>query len=71
MVEIVNKLIRVSRRLVQELGHELASQEIAKRMDIPVAKLPMVRKIMQVPILLETPIGEERDSIAAVFAIEL
>ncbi len=62
MVEIVNKLIRVSRQLVQELGREPTSQEIAKRMDIPVAKLRKVRKIMQVPISLETPIGEEGDS---------
>ena len=62
MVEIVNKLIRVSRQLVQELGREPTSQEIAKRMDIPAAKLRKVRKIMQVPISLETPIGEEGDS---------
>jgi RNA polymerase primary sigma factor len=62
MIEIVNKLIRVSRQLVQELGREPTSQEIAKRMDIPVAKLRTVRKIMQVPISLETPIGEEGDS---------
>jgi RNA polymerase primary sigma factor len=62
MVEIVNKLIRVSRQLVQELGREPTSQEIAKRMDIPVSKLRKVRKIMQVPISLETPIGEEGDS---------
>jgi len=62
MIEIVNKLIRVSRQLVQELGREPISSEIAKRMDIPVAKLRKVRKIMQVPISLETPIGEEGDS---------
>ena len=62
MVEIVNKLIRVSRQLVQELGREPTSLEIAKRMDIPAAKLRKVRKIMQVPISLETPIGEEGDS---------
>ena len=62
MVEIVNKLIRVSRQLVQELGREPTSQEIAKRMDMPVAKLRKLRKIMQVPISLETPIGEEGDS---------
>ena len=62
MVEIVNKLIRVSRQLVQELGREPTSLEIAKRMDIPAAKLRKVRKIMQVPISLETPIGEEEDS---------
>jgi RNA polymerase primary sigma factor len=62
MVEIVNKLIRVSRQLVQELGREPTSSEIAKRMDIPAAKLRKVRKIMQAPISLETPIGEEEDS---------
>ena len=62
MVEIVNKLIRVSRQLVQEFGREPTSLEIAKRMDIPAAKLRKVRKIMQVPISLETPIGEEGDS---------
>ena len=62
MVEIVNKLIRTSRQLVQELGREPTSAEIAKRMDIPEAKVRKVRKIMQVPISLETPIGEEGDS---------
>ena len=62
MVEIVNKLIRISRQLVQELGREPTSAEIAKRMDIPAAKVRKVRKIMQVPISLETPIGEEGDS---------
>ncbi len=62
MVETVNKLIRVSRQLLQELGREPTSQEIAKRMDIPVTKLRNVRKIMQVPISLETPIGEEGNS---------
>jgi RNA polymerase primary sigma factor len=62
MIEIVNKLIRVSRQLVQELGREPTWLEIAKRMDIPAAKLRKVRKIMQVPISLETPIGEEGDS---------
>ena len=62
MVEIVNKLIRISRQLVQELGREPRSAEIAKRMDIPEAKVRRVLKIMQVPISLETPIGEEGDS---------
>jgi RNA polymerase primary sigma factor len=62
MVEIVNKLIRVSRQLVQELGREPTSSEIAKRLDIPAAKVRKVRKIMQVPLSLETPIGEEGDS---------
>jgi RNA polymerase primary sigma factor len=62
MVEIVHKLIRTSRHLVQELGREPRSAEIAKRMDIPEAKVRRVFKIMQVPISLETPIGEEGDS---------
>jgi RNA polymerase primary sigma factor len=62
MVEIVNKLFRISRQLVQELGREPRSEEIAKRMDIPVAKVRMVLKVRQVPISLETPIGEEGDS---------
>jgi RNA polymerase primary sigma factor len=62
MVEIVNKLSRISRQLVQELGREPRSAEIAKRMDIPVAKVRMVLKFRQVPISLETPIGEEGDS---------
>ncbi len=62
MVEIVNKLIRTSRQLVQELGREPTSVEIAKHMDIPAAKVRKVLKIMQVPISLETPIGEEGDS---------
>ena len=62
MVEIVNKLIRTSPQLVQTLGREPTSAEVAKQMDIPAAKLRKVRKIMQVPISLETPIGEEGDS---------
>ena len=62
MIEIVNKLIRTSRQLVQTLGREPTSAEIAKQMDIPEVKLRKVRKIMQVPISLETPIGEEGDS---------
>ena len=62
MVEIVNKMIRTSRQLVQELGREPTSEEIAKRMDIPVAKVRKVLKIAQEPISLETPIGEEEDS---------
>jgi RNA polymerase primary sigma factor len=62
MFEIVNKLFRTSRQLVQELGREPVSEEIAKRMDIPVAKVRRVLRIRQVPISLETPIGEEGDS---------
>jgi RNA polymerase primary sigma factor len=62
MIETINKLIRTSRLLVQELGREPSSEEIAKRMDIPVSKVRKVLKIAQEPISLETPIGEEEDS---------
>jgi RNA polymerase primary sigma factor len=62
MFEIVNKLFRTSRQLVQELGREPRLEEIAKRMDIPVAKVRKVLKIRQASISLETPIGEEGDS---------
>jgi RNA polymerase primary sigma factor len=62
MIETINKLIRTSRQLVQEYGREPTSEEIAKRMDIPVAKVRKVLKIAQEPISLETPIGEEEDS---------
>jgi RNA polymerase primary sigma factor len=62
MIETINKLIRTSRLLVQELGREPTSEEIAKRMEIPVSKVRKVLKIAQEPISLETPIGEEEDS---------
>jgi len=62
MIELVNKLIRTSRRLVQELGREPTSEEIARRMDIPEAKVRKGLKIAQATISLETPIGEEGDS---------
>jgi RNA polymerase primary sigma factor len=62
MVEIVNKLVRISRQLVQTLGREPTSTEIAQQMDIPEAKVRKVRKIMRVSISLETPIGEEGES---------
>ena len=62
MIETINKLIRTSRALVQELGREPTSDEIGERMDIPVAKVRKVLKIAQEPISLETPIGEEEDS---------
>jgi RNA polymerase primary sigma factor len=62
MFEIVIKLFRTSQQLVQVLGREPSAEEIAKRMDIPVAKVRKVLKIRQVPISLETPIGEEGDS---------
>ena len=62
MIETINKLTRTSRALVQELGREPNSEEIAQRMDIPVSKVRKVLKIAQEPISLETPIGEEEDS---------
>src|SRR5262245_41456344 len=62
MFEMINKVIRTSRALVQELGREPTSEEIAKRMDIPVWKVRKVLKFAQQPISLETPIGEEEDS---------
>ncbi|MGF7185515.1 RNA polymerase primary sigma factor [Desulfitispora alkaliphila] len=62
MVETINKLIRVSRQLLQELGREPLPEEIAKEMDIPVERVREIMKIAQEPVSLETPIGEEEDS---------
>jgi RNA polymerase primary sigma factor len=62
MVETINKLIRESRRLLQELGREPQPEEIAKVMDMPVDKVREIMKIAQEPVSLETPIGEEEDS---------
>ena len=62
MIETINKLIRVSRQLVQEIGREPSCEEIAKKMDMPVSKVRKIIKIAQEPISLETPIGEEEDS---------
>src|SRR5947209_886905 len=62
MIETINKLIRTSRQLVQDLGREPTSEEIAKRMDIPVDKVRRTLKIAQQPISLEMPIGKEEDS---------
>lgn len=62
MVETINKLIRVSRRLLQELGREPSPEEIAKEMDIPEERVREIQKIAQDPVSLETPIGEEEDS---------
>ena len=62
MIETINKVIRTSRALVQELGREPTSEEIATRIDLPVDKVRTVLKIAQNPISLETPIGEEEDS---------
>ncbi|AVX30585.1 RNA polymerase primary sigma factor [Carboxydocella thermautotrophica] len=62
MVETINKLIRVSRQLLQELGREPSPEEIAEAMDVPVEKVREIMKIAQEPVSLETPIGEEEDS---------
>ncbi|HWR29585.1 MAG TPA: RNA polymerase sigma factor RpoD [Negativicutes bacterium] len=62
MVETINKLIRVSRQLLQELGREPAPEEIAKEMDVSVERVREIMKIAQEPVSLETPIGEEEDS---------
>jgi RNA polymerase primary sigma factor len=62
MVETMNKLVRMSRVLVQEMGREPTPEEIAVRMDLPVEKVRRVMKIAKEPISLETPIGEEEDS---------
>ncbi|MCG8500725.1 MAG: RNA polymerase sigma factor RpoD [Firmicutes bacterium] len=62
MVETINKLIRVSRHLLQELGREPQPEEIAKEMSMPVEKVREIMKIAQEPVSLETPIGEEEDS---------
>ena len=62
MVETINKLVRVSRQLLQELGREPTPEEIAEKMDIPVERVREIIKISQEPVYLETPIGEEEDS---------
>ena len=62
MVETINKLIRTSRNLLQQMGREPTSEEIAKEMEIPVEKVVEIQKIAQDPVSLETPIGEEEDS---------
>ena len=62
MVETINKVIRVSRQLLQELGHDPSPEEIAAEMDMPVDKAREILKIAQEPVSLETPIGEEEDS---------
>ena len=67
MVETINKLVRVSRQLLQELGREPTPEEIAKEMDVPVERVREIQKIAQEPVSLETPIGEEEDSHLADF----
>ena len=62
MVETINKVIRVSRQLLQELGHDPSAEEIAEEMNMPVERVQDILKIAQEPVSLETPIGEEEDS---------
>ena len=62
MIETINKLVRTSRYLVQELGREPTPEEIAEKMEMPLEKVRKVLKIAKEPISLETPIGEEEDS---------
>ncbi len=62
MIETINKVIRTSRKLVQELGREPTSEEIAERMDVPLPKVRKVLKVAQEPISIETPVGEEDES---------
>jgi RNA polymerase primary sigma factor len=62
MVETINKLIRISRRLLQELGREPTPEEIAREMEIPADKVREILKVSQEPVSLETPVGEEDDS---------
>jgi RNA polymerase primary sigma factor len=62
MIEIINKLLRATRQLVQELGREPSAEEIARRMDVPVSKVRRAQKVAQQPLSLETPIGEDEGS---------
>ena len=62
MVETINKVLRVSRQLLQELGHEASAEEISEVMNMPVERVREIMKIAQEPVSLETPIGEEEDS---------
>ena len=70
MIETINKLIRTSRQLVQELGREPTSEELAKRMELPVSKVRKVLRVAQEPISLETPIGEEEESHLGDFIVD-
>ena len=62
MIEVINKLAKCTRQLVQDLGREPTSEELAKRLDMTIEKVRQTRKIAQTPISFETPIGEEEDS---------
>ena len=70
MIETINKLIRTSRQLVQELGREPTNEELAERMELPVTKVRKVMRIAQEPISLETPIGEEDESHLGDFLVD-
>jgi RNA polymerase primary sigma factor len=70
MIETINKLIRTSRQMVQELGREPTNEELAKRLDLPVAKVRKVLRVAQEPISLETPIGEEEESHLGDFIVD-
>ncbi|HYM10356.1 MAG TPA: RNA polymerase sigma factor RpoD [Bryobacterales bacterium] len=70
MIETINKLIRTSRQLIQELGREPTNEELAERMELPVSKVRKVLRIAQEPISLETPIGEEDESHLGDFIID-
>ena len=70
MIETINKLIRASRQLIQELGREPTSEELAKRMELPVSKVRKVLRVAQEPISLETPVGEEEESHLGDFLID-
>ena len=70
MIEIINKVIRTSRQLIQELGREPTNEELAERMELPVSKVRKVLRIAQEPISLETPIGEEDESHLGDFIVD-
>jgi len=70
MIETINKLIRTSRHMVQELGREPTNEELAKRLQLPVAKVRKVLRVAQEPISLETPIGEEEESHLGDFLVD-
>src|SRR5207244_9553336 len=69
-IKKINKLIRTSRQLVQELGREPTSEELAKKLELPVSKVRKVMRIAQEPISLETPVGEEEESHLGDFLID-
>jgi RNA polymerase primary sigma factor len=70
MIETINKLIRASRQLIQELGREPTNEELAKRMELPVSKIRKVLRVAQEPISLETPVGEEDESHLGDFLVD-